>query len=217
MAKNKKEETGEGNTAVVEAPKTTTTAKPDRVVTTVTMKDGSGRVVEFAGKRRMVKTSGTIDGQLGTRIDFINGESRFYPLPATLLEKAALHGWEQKFGDEVAGEKDVDDMVEAMDDLGKRLCDASGPDAWNSAREAGDGFSGASLILKAMCEVSGKTKEEVKASIEAKLATTNPDGSKVSRQALYTALKKSEKYGPTYQRLEAEKAAKGPQVEVGDL
>jgi hypothetical protein len=207
------------NTAVAEESKA---KKEKAVVTQVVMNDGTGRVAEFAGKRRMLKFSGKgPDGKLYTRIDFINGETRTFELVPALIEKAALHGFEQKLGDEVAGETNIDDMVSAIDSLGARLQEAKGPESWNQPREPGDSFSGSHVIVKAICEVSGKTKDEVIAWIDKKLSTPakNEKGEevKVTRQALYKALRGSKQYGPTIAKMESEKSKKDVDVAVDDL
>ena len=80
------------------------------------VKMDDGREVEFAGKRRMLKESiiGE-DGTVSVRLDFVNGESRTFVLPDSLLARFAGHGAEQKLGDEVAGLADVEDAVMAVD------------------------------------------------------------------------------------------------------
>lgn len=191
---------------------TTVAKKAPTPVTTVTMTDG--KVVEFAGKRKMLKSSGrTPDGGLAIRLDFVNGETRTYPLQPSLIDKFACHGGEQKFGDETAGLESVDDMVAAIDALAERL--AAGE--WNAKREAGDSFSGAGIVVKAMCKVTGKSVEEIKAYLEAKLAAANAvEGQKLSRQALYKAIRASDKFGPTIAAMEADSASKGPEVSFDD-
>lgn len=198
----------------------TTSSKKEAAVQVVRMEDG--RTQEFVGKRRMLKTSGKDpQGRLCTRIDFVNGATRTYVLPSALLEKAALHGFEQKLGDEVAGETNVDDMVAAIDALGERLSTATDSSAWNAQRQPGDSFSGSHVIIRALAEVSGKTKEEVQSWINKKLETmvANDKGEMVkpSRQQLYKALRASKMYGGRIAELEAEKASKEPTVNVDDL
>lgn len=191
----------------------TTSKKAATPMQTVTMTDG--RIVEFAGKRKMLKSSGkTPDGGLAIRLDFVNGETRTYPIQSDFVEKFACHGAEQKYGDETAGLESVDDMVAAIDSLAERL--ATGE--WNVKREAGDSFSGAGVVVKAMCKVTGKSVEEIKAYLEAKLAAANAvEGQKLSRQALYKAIRASDKFGPTIAAMEAEVASKGPDVTFGDI
>ena len=76
--------------------------KTETQVETVTMTDG--RVVDFAGKRKLLKESSvSADGKVQVRLDFRNGETRLFTLPDSLLTKFAAHGAEQKLGDEIAG------------------------------------------------------------------------------------------------------------------
>lgn len=157
----------------------------------VTMEDGS--VVEFNKKQKLVKTS-TIDeaGNISTRLDFNNGAVRTFSLPTSspLFSRFAAHGIEQKLGDAIAGESDMNDGVLAVDDLIKRL--ESGD--WNARREAG-AFTGTSILLRALVEASGKSVEEIKAFLE----------NKTPAQKL--GLRKTDKLRPIIERLEAEKAA----------
>lgn len=153
----------------------------------VTMSDG--RVVEFNKKQRLVKTS-TIDGNtVSTQLDFVNGETRTFTIPAELLARFAAHGAEQKLGDAIAGETDINDAVLSVDDLMTRL--AAGD--WSVQRSAG-AFAGASILVKALVEASGKTPEEIKAFL------SNKD------QAAKLALRRSSALKPIIDRLEAEKA-----------
>jgi hypothetical protein len=180
-------------------------APPEEVL--VEMEDGSK--VNFVGKRKMNKTSiEGDDGTLAVRVDFRNGSTRTYQLNSALLKKFALHGAEQKYGDEVAGIDDLDDAVVAMDDLHSRLSKGE----WTQARES-SGFAGASVVIRAMMESTGKTQEAVKAFLESKLeaskaAAEGTDAKPLTRAALYAALRGSEKLKPIVARLEAEKAAK---------
>lgn len=123
---------------------------------TVTMDDG--RVVDFAGKRKMLKTAlHREDGSIAVRLDFVNGESRTFTLPDTLLGKFAAHGAEQKLGDEIAGLEDVEDCILAIDELTERL----NVGEWGIKREAG-GLAGTSILARALVEHSKKTPEEIK-------------------------------------------------------
>lgn len=157
----------------------------------VTMTDG--RVVEFNKKQKLVKTS-TIDeatGGLSVRLDFANGETRTFTAPASLLLRFAAHGAEQKLGDAIAGESDLNDAVLSVDDLIKRL--EAGE--WSIKREAG-AFAGTSILIQALVEASGKSVEDIKAF----LATKN--------QAEKLALRKSNQLKPIIERLEAAKATR---------
>jgi len=90
--------------------------------TTVKMDDD--RVVDFAGKRKMLKeTTLHSNGDITVVLDFLNGETRSFHVKADakLYAKYAGHGIEQKLGDEIAGLDDVGDCVMAIDELTERL------------------------------------------------------------------------------------------------
>lgn len=169
--------------------------------TPVAMTDG--RVVEFSAKKKLIKTQLTDAdaGTAGVRLDFANGETRTYSVPAEHLLRAAAHGWSQKLGDALAGLKDeagndasIDDCVETIDDLFERI--SSGD--WNAKRE-GSGMAGMSVLAQAMHEHFGgkKTLAEIKAFLKAKT------------QAEKIAYRRSPLLKPIIDRLEAAKAAKG--------
>lgn len=166
----------------------------------VTMIDGT--VVEFAGKRKMLKS--TIigaDGSVAVRLDFRNGQFRLFTIPATLLLKFAGHGAEQKLGDEIAGVDDVEDCVLAIDELVDRLNDGE----WGVKREA-NALSGTSILLRALAEVyTNKTPEELKTWLKSKT------------QGDKNALRANPKIKPIIERLEAEKASKGTKVDTDAL
>jgi len=168
-------------------------AKPGKKVpeiTTVEMKDG--RVVDFAGKRKLLKESTvSADGAIQTRLDFINGDTRTFTIPDSLLAKFASHGAEQKLGDEIAGVADIDDAVLAVDELIDRLYNGE----WGVARDK-SGLAGASILMKALVESTGKSVDQIKAFLKDKTP------------AQKTALRTNPKIKPIVDRLEAEKAAK---------
>jgi len=164
-------------------------AKPDVVIETVTMQDG--RVVDFAGKRRLIKTSVIADGKVQVQLDFRNGESRTFTVPDALMLRFAAHGAEQKLGDELAGLTDTDDCVIAIDELIDRLYNGE----WGVKRE-GNGLAGTSILLRALVEHTGKTPEQIKAYLADK------------DHAQKTALRNNPKIKAIADRLEAEKLAK---------
>jgi len=168
-------------------------------VAKVTMTDG--REVDFAGKRKMLKEIMKlgVDG-IALRFDFRNGETRTYDLNPALTLQFAAHGGLQKYGDETAGLEDVDDMVEATDEIHGRLEKGE----WSVQREA-NGLSGVSVLMKALIELTGKTKDQVREFL-----------SPLS-QAEKNALRASPQLKPIVDRIEAEKAAKGGQIDVGSL
>lgn len=187
------------NAGSTSGPPTTTTKVPT-VINTVTMKDK--RKVDFPGKRRMQKESFIDDatGALNVRLDFVNGETLVFTLPKGLINQFALHGAEQKLGDETAGETDVDDMVLAVEKLIERL----NAGEWTQKRES-DGMAGTSVLIKALVEKYSKTVEQVKSFLKDKTP------------AQKAALRNSEELKPIVQRLEAEKASKGEKVDTSAL
>lgn len=175
--------------------------KEDTKIETVKMQDE--RVVEFAGKRKLLKESfATGDksvgvGTLSVRLDFRNGETRTFTLPDSMVAKFAVHGAEQKLGDEIAGLADVDDAVIAVDELIDRLYAGE----WGVKRE-GNGLAGTSVLARALAEFKGLPMETIKAF----LAKKTP--------AEKSALRTNEKLKPIIAKIEAEKAAKGPKVDT---
>ena len=162
----------------------------------VTMTDG--RTVGFAGKRKMVKET----LEKGVRFDFRNGETRTFTIPDSLMTRLAVHGAAQKIGDETAGVEDVEDMVVGVDEIISRLSAGE----WGAQRaSAGDSFSGASVVIRAICEATGKSVADVKAFLQKKL-----DGDpKLTRAALYNSFRNpSSKTGQIIERLEREKRSK---------
>jgi hypothetical protein len=189
-------------------------AKKEVERTVVEMQDG--RKVEFTGKKKLVKEV-LLDKEAGTcsvRFDFVNGVTRTFSVHgSSLLLALAGHGASQKIGDEAAGESDVDDMVEAIDAIITRLNDGN----W-SGRKEGDGFSGASVVIRAIAEASNKSIEEVKKFLEGKLAAAEAKGEKLTRQALYSSFRNpNSKTGQIILRMEQEKAAKANKVNADEL
>lgn len=196
--------------------------KPKAEVVAVAMKDG--RVVGFAGKRKMVKETLIDDskiiydgdtvtmqqGAIRTRLDFRNGETRMFDWPIKLIPRSAGHGGEQKLGDETAGEENVEDMVIAVDDLTGRLSQGE----WNVPREEG-GFSGASVVIQALMEASGKDLESVKAFLQKKLDDAKAKNEKLSRKELYDSFRNpNSKTGKIIKRIEEERLAKSAKLDA---
>jgi hypothetical protein len=183
-------------------------AKKEVVTTTVVMTDG--RTVDFVGKQKMRKEGlKADDGSLAIRIDYINGETRTFPLAPALLADFALHGALSKYGDEVNGlsssGKDaptIEDAIEAIDALHDRLFDKG---QWNAARE-GSGIAGASILVRALVQFSGKTAKEIRAVLEP------------LTQAQKMALRASPGVREIVRELEDAKAAKKtPTTDVADI
>lgn len=166
-----------------------------------------GRTREFAGKKRLHKESVTTpEGALQVRLDFRNGETRLFTIRPDMLAKFALHGAEQKLGDEISSIEGIDDAVEAIDQLMQRL-DAG---EWTKEREGGTGMAGASILTKAMVEFSQLPIDKVR-----EYLLTLDNKTKM-------ALRKSAELAPIVERLEAEAAARAaargagkPTVDVG--
>ena len=192
--------------------------------TAVQMTDG--RTVQFAGKRKVMKETVIDDsklvvdgdviqlqaGAVSIRMDFRNGDTRLIPLPLGLIARFAGHGGEQKFGDELATTADKpmseEDMVIAIDDLNAVIQKGD----WGRARAAGGGgVSGASLVVQAICEVTGKDLATVKAYLQKKL-----DGdTSLTRRALYDSFRVTgTKTGIVIKRLEEAKLAKTAKVDA---
>lgn len=171
-------------------------AKEDTTVREqVQMDDGS--LVEFAGKRKMQKTSTiSADGFTVTvRLDFRNGEARTFEAEANhkLFAKFACHGIEQKLGDEIAGLDDVEDAVLAVDDLIERL----NAGEWGVKRET-SGLAGTSVLLRALVQHSGKHPTAIKTYL----------ASKSTAEKL--ALRKNPAIAPIIVELEANKKPREP-------
>lgn len=201
----------------------TSSKKAKAEVTTIQMKDG--RPVDFVGNRKMDKNyliddskiqvgeDGSVllaPGALTVRIDFRNGETITHTPHPKLLAKYAGHGAIQKLGDEAASEKDVDDAFLAIEELSKRL--EAGE--WTVAREGG-GFSGASIVVKAIMEATGKPQDEVKAFLQKKIDEAKARGENLTRPALYAAFRNPKsKTGQIIKRLEDEKAEKASVIDA---
>jgi hypothetical protein len=218
-------------TPVVETKAKTTKAKPE--VTEVTMNDG--RVVKFVGKRNLNKDY-TIDEGAGTVtaiFDFRTGDTVKFTTGIDDLEMlltCAGHGAIQKGGDETSkvkalenGEPDLESQVLAVEAVVARLSNtaASLDDRWYKETEAGDGFSGASVVIKAIMEFSAEngkplTAPEVKAMIEKRLEKGKTDEPPLTRQRLFQAYRKpGTKIAAIISRMEQEKlAATAPKIDV---
>jgi hypothetical protein len=177
-------------------------ARTDTQYNTVKMDDG--RTVDFAGKRKMLKsTTISADGLIVTRLDFVNGETRTFTIPAALVNRFAAHGAEQKLGDEIAGLADVEDSIMAIDELTERLAAGN----WAIARESA-GMAGSSILARALAEHSKKDLAVIKTFLATKT------------QSEKVALRQNPAIAPIVLRLEAEKGAKTsnkPKVDTDSL
>jgi hypothetical protein len=158
-------------------------AKAERVEEVVKMTDG--RAVTFVNKRKLIKESIIEGDKVTVRLDFRNGETRSFTIPQSLILRAAAHGMEQKLGDETAGTEKVDDMVIEVDDLIERLAKGE----WTTTRAAGDSFSGASVVIRALVAVTGKPVDRIKAFLQGKLDAAKAKGETLTRKALYDSFR----------------------------
>lgn len=173
--------------------------KTEPQVETVKMADD--RLVDFAGKRKLLKESSVnAEGKVQIRLDFRNGQSRLFTVPDPLLLRFAAHGAEQKLGDEIAGIEDVEDGLLAIDELIDRLYAGE----WGIARQ-GNGMAGTSTLLKALVELKGLPVEKVKEFLSGKT------------QAEKIALRNNPKIKPIVDRIEAEKASKAAKVDTDSM
>lgn len=191
-----------------------TAAKPKRPppeVTKVAMEDG--REVSFTGKVTMLKEleEDTEGRPVRVRFDFRNGVVRRYTFAdSPLIYQLAGHGAKQKIGDATVKAEDVDDMVLAVEDMIARLDSGN----FNAERAAGDGFSGASVVIKALVEATGKSVEEIKAWLNQKLETAKAAGQTLTRNDLYQGFRKpGTKTAAIIARLEEEKRAKATKLD----
>jgi hypothetical protein len=183
-------------------------AKKEVVYTKVAMSDG--KEVSFPGDRKAQKEVffDADAGTFGVRINFVNG--KFVAVNSTDLARdislqLAAHGLSQKVGDTYASLKDVDDMALAADEMRTQLVGGD----WGRQREAGDSMSGASVVIRALVEVTGKTVEDIKAFLQGKLDAAKAANQKLSRQDLYASFRKpGTKTAEVIERMEREKAAK---------
>ncbi len=164
-------------------------AKPANEIVTML----NGDKVEFTPKQRLKKSSHTAaDGALSVRLDFRNGETRVHKLRPDMLAKYALHGAEQKLGDEISNVEKIEDAVEAIDQLMQRLDNGD----WTKEREGSSGLAGASILTKALVEFTGTPVEQVRAYLTGLDNKTK------------TALRNSAEIAPIIKRLEDEAAAR---------
>ena len=202
-------------------------AKEKTEVLSVQMENGT--VQEFAGKRKVnkryildetkIQTDGEVvqfgPGAVKLEMGFRNGALRTFVLPLSLIAQFAGHGAEQKYGDELAAPADKplseDDMVLAVEDLDSRIQRGE----WRVAREGGGGVSGASIVVLALMEASGKDRAAVQAFLQGKLDSAKAKGEELSRKELYDSFRNPKsKVGQIIARMDAEKLAKATKVDA---
>jgi hypothetical protein len=196
------------------------------------VKMSDGREVSFAGKRKVlkdtildeskiVKDGDTItlqDGAISIRMDFRNGDTRTFPLNLGLLPQYAGHGGMQKFGDQLAAPASKplseEDMVIAVDELHEQVNQRG---EWRVVSEGGSGFAGASIVVRALVEASGKTLLEVKAFLQKKLDDAKARNEKLSRTDLYNSFRNpNSKVGQLIQKMEEERLSKISKVDADE-
>lgn len=129
-----------------------------------------------------------------------------------MLAKFAGHGAEQKYGDELASPASnplsEEDMVLAVEDLDKEIQAGN----WGKGRSAGGGgVSGASIVVQAIMEATGKDLATVKDYLDKKIASTEG----LTRRALYDSFRVAgTKTGIIIKRMEDEKLAKTAKVDA---
>ena len=207
-----------------ETSNTEVKAKKVAEVAEVTMTDG--RVVSFPGKRKVQKeviidenqvvledsSIKILEGAVSIRMDFRNGDTRTYSPPLSLLLQFAGHGIAQKYGDELASPADKPlseaDMVIAVDDLDATIQTGK----WGKGRASGGGsVSGASVVIQAICEATGKDLATVKAYLQKKIDSDE----NLTRKALYDSFRVAgTKTGEIIARIEAATLAKNAKVDA---
>lgn len=200
-----------------ETQATTASKKSATVYEDVVMTDG--RTVKFPGNRKTDKTvlTNAAGVATGVRFDFRNGDTRtilLSELSEGLALQACAHGVSQKAGDEYSGVAEIEDMVLAVDEIFARLRTGD----WSAARESGDSTAGASIVIRAIVEATGKTVEFVKEFLQKKLDAAKAKGEKLSRQELYNSFRNpATPTGAIIKRMEEEKVAKATKVNAVDL
>ena len=196
----------------------TVAAPAKKAVEYVTVLMTDGRSVDFPKSRKTSKfvEVDEANGVATVRFDFVNGETRTFSSaqmsPATALY-AMGHGLSQKLGDTYASVKDVDDMVITVDEMAAQLVS----DGWRAQSEPGESANGASVVIKALAEVSGKEIPFIKAFLQGKLDKAKAAGEKLSRQDLYNSFRVPGPVADAIKRLEDAKIAKSAKVDAGSL
>lgn len=183
------------------------------------VKMADGREVQFAGKRKLDKTVSvdTEKNEVSVRFDLRNGQTITISSDDLndMTKLLALgHGLSQKCGDEVAGVQKVEDMYLGIEEMIGRLKEGE----WRAAATAGDSFSGASIVIKAIAEVTGKTADWIKGFLTKKLEAAKAKGEKLTRADLYASFRDpNSDTGKVIQRLEQEERSKETKVKASDL
>lgn len=166
----------------------------EQTVDLVQMEDGTE--VNFGVKAKVLKSSVQTEDSNTVKFQFKNGTIRTFDLSSVspeMLIRLALHGAEAKIGDNYAGVAEIEDCVEAVDDMIARLQRGE----WRESRKgAGESYQGASVLARAIAEVRGLQIDKVREWLRTRSAADK------------LALRKSEQFAPTIQRMEADKTKK---------
>jgi hypothetical protein len=136
-------------------------SKKDPVINAVHMDDG--RTVDFVGQKKLIKTALIGEDSIQIRLDWVNGESRLFTLSPEMMVKYAVFGAGEKISNEMAGIKESDDCVIAVDELIERLNKGE----WAIGR-SNTGIAGTSSLIRALVEHTGKPVEAIKAFVQTK-------------------------------------------------
>lgn len=117
-------------------------------------------------------------------------------IPAEVQRALTLHGIAQKVGDDAAGVDEPEDIASAFETMREQLYAGQ----WTTERAKGE-FTGATIFIKAVAEVTSQSMEKVK-EILAKLSPSDK-----------AQLKANAKVKSVIDRLEAEKLAKAGPVD----
>lgn len=114
----------------------------------------------YARKETVYADTGSGLVAVGVKFKFANGhviETRCDEFPAAIRAEAEAHGFKQKFGDSYNKANSINEAIASA----VKLIDSVKGGDW---RQSGGGAGIADVyILKAVCEVKGKTMEEVEA------------------------------------------------------
>lgn len=175
-------------------------AKKEVELTPVKMDDG--RIVDFSGTVKAMKSFTVVEATVVGRIDFRNGKTVNLTVEdPDLLLVAAAHGLGQKLGDSYAALKDEDEAYQTCATLAERIA-RDGAAGWNRP-SAGGGEAGLGLLVQALVEVTGNDA----ATVRAYLDTQTNEVKKAFRE-------QDAIVSPVYMRLKAERDAKKPQPKV---
>lgn len=148
------------------------------------------------------KVSDLSKGEVPNAVLFVGKSGRTYAAdlqryPEQVLGILTFHGAKQKLADQYANLDSEDDMIEAVIELDNQLAEGK----WFAERT---GYSGMSVLMRAIMEVFEKTEDEARAFL------------KDLEPKEKMALRQSAELKPTIDRIESEKA-KGTEKTTADL